>query len=251
MQDIAGMNVFQRFLERGFKETEVQWQGMPILKKGDLLLVRTREDTIHARNLDELNATHMVFASRHKAESGIATLTVHHTGIFGLAGLHGGNSHELCWNSPNATRNIYLEMLNNPYEKYQVSLEATHHGPTEFRTPLTFVELGSSEENWKDENAADFLADCIIRGLAKGEKVRHVVGIGGNHYAATFSPMEKDMAFGHICPKYSQGFLDGAMLKQMCEKSHTGHAVIDGKGVKSKAGLKSIIETAGFTFDVV
>lgn len=252
MKDLAGMNMFERFVERGFKPTPVEWAGKPIYKKDNLAMVRVPEDIIHARDLDALNAEHLIFASRHKAESDIATLTVHHTGVFGEANPdYGGNDHELCWINPDITRNIYLELLGNPFEKYQVSLEVTHHGPTHYITPLSFVELGSSEEYWKDEKAADFLVNCILKGLERKDKAEHAIGIGGNHYAATFSPLEKEYAFGHICPKYTQENLDEKMLKQMFEKSHASRAFIDGKGTKAKATIKEMIEKLGFEHEII
>ncbi|RLG22009.1 hypothetical protein DRN74_01190 [Candidatus Micrarchaeota archaeon] len=253
LQDRASMNMFERFLEKGFKETSIEWQRMPIYKKGEVILVRIREDIIFANNsLDELGAEHLIFASRHKAESGIATLTVHHTGVFGEADeRYGGRSRELCFTEPDVTRRIYLEMLNNYPEGYRVSLEVTHHGPTSIKTPLTFVELGSTMEQWLDKEAADFLVSCILKGLKRNDKAEHVIGIGGNHYASVFSELEKEKAFGHICPKYSQDFLDRRNLEQMFKKSTAKKAFIDSKGTKKKADVKRMIEALGYDYELI
>jgi D-aminoacyl-tRNA deacylase len=243
LKDTAGLNMFQRLVERGFSETGQQWQSMPVLGKGDLRLVRIREDIIFPAGLDSLGAERIVFLSRHKAESGTPTLTLHPTGNFGPDNSHGGRPAELSFTDANLMRRIYLEMLECTLD-YEVSLEVTHHGPTEFKTPLCFVELGSSEKFWGDEKAASFLVDCVLNGLERKDKAEAVVGIGGNHYARVFSEKEKEFAFGHICPKYALEFLNEALLKQMVEKTveKPVKVVMDKEGVKGKARLMQLLK---------
>lgn len=235
-RDTAGMNLFQRFLERGFREKETVFGGMPVYAKGDLLLVRVSQDIIHAEGLDSLGASELVFASRHKSESGRPTLTAHPTGNFGKAE-YGGNERELCFVNPNTMRNIFVKMVECPLEEYAVSLEQTHHGPTGFKTPMCFIELGSSESQWKDEKAAGFLADCILSGLGSKEKAEKACGFGGNHYSPLFTKLEGEFAFGHMCPKHSLQLLDAELAGQMAERSGAHKAVIDRKGIKGKGRL--------------
>ena len=37
--------------------------------------------------------------------------------------------------------------------KYDVTLEVTHHGPTELSVPSLYAEIGSTEIQWKDPEA--------------------------------------------------------------------------------------------------
>ncbi|MFC2175173.1 D-aminoacyl-tRNA deacylase [archaeon] len=204
-------------------------------------LVKITQDIIYPKGIDALGMEFLVFASRHKSSSGTKSLTVHSTGNFGKAEF-GGRDKELQATLANAKHNIYLELVGCALD-YGVTLEATHHGPTEFKTPLFFVEIGSSEEQWADKKAAEFVAECIARGLDSKKKHPHAIGFGGGHYAPKFSGME-EVAFGHICPKYAAGLLDGGLIQQMVERTvdGVGHAVIDEKGLKG--GQKLVIKRA-------
>lgn len=254
--DMAGRNISEALLEKGFKETGEKFQDFPVYKLDDLVLASIKEDIIFPTRLDELAKEYqlelIVMASRHKSESGKPTLTVHPTGNFGEEAKYGGETRALQNTSANAMRNIYLQILNDPPEGYEVSLEATHHGPTEFETPILFAELGSSEEQWGDTEAGEFLADAIVNGLQSKEAVEAVIGFGGNHYASKFSKMEEDIAFGHICPKYAMDLLDEGMVRQMVEKTTDGigQAVLDEKGMKGrqKSMVKMFLEAVGIEF---
>lgn len=241
IKDAAGMNLFQRFVERGFREGKSSFQGMPVFEKGEFSLVRVEQDIIHAQGIDSLGASELIFASRHKSESGKPTLTAHATGNFGKAE-YGGNEREFSFVNANTMRNIFLEMLDSPPDGYAVSLEQTHHGPTGFVTPMCFVELGSSEAQWKDEKAAGFIADCIISGLGSKNRAEAACGFGGNHYSQLFTSLEKEYAFGHMCPKYSLPFLDENLAMQMARKSGAHRAVIDKKGINVKARLLTLLK---------
>lgn len=240
-KDIAGMNVFGRLLERGFKEGRNSFQGMPVYGKGEFLLAKVEQDIIHAQNLDSLGASELIFASRHKSESGKPALTAHATGNFGKAE-YGGSERELSFVNADTMRNIFLRMLESPPMGYAVSLEQTHHGPTGFVTPMCFVELGSSEAQWKDEKAAGFLADCILQGAESKEKAEKACGFGGGHYSQLFTRLEREFAFGHMCPKYSLPLMDENLAKQMAERTPAHMAIIDKKGINLKARLLTALK---------
>lgn len=241
LKDIAGMNIFDRLVERGFREGKTSFQGHPVYEKGDFLLTRVEQDIIHAEGLDSLGAEELIFASRHRSESGKPTLTAHATGNFGKAE-YGGSEGELSFVSADTMRNIFLKMLGCPLQEYSVSLEQTHHGPTGFKTPMCFVELGSSEAQWKDTKAAGFLADCILQGLESKGKAEKACGFGGNHYSQLFTRLEKEYAFGHMCPKYSLPHLDESLALQMSERSKAHRAIIDKKGISLKPRLLATLK---------
>jgi Uncharacterized protein conserved in archaea len=86
---------------------------------------------------------------------------------------------------------------------YEVSLEATHHGPTHLDVPVTFVEIGGSEQQWRERNAGEVLARAMVE-TVKGESGRLAVGLGGPHYAPrhTQAVLKTDIAIGHVLPNY-------------------------------------------------
>jgi len=242
-ENTASMNMFDRFLERGFRATEKQFQGYPLYEKDDIMLARCKQHICYLEQLDDLKAGQIIVASSHRSEAGVATLTMHPTGNFGKNEL-GGRPSELSYTNSLIMRNIYLQVLKSELSDYKVSLEQTHHGPTEFKTPLCYIELGSSEKQWSDKKAAGFLVDCVLNGLKTKEKAESVIGIGGNHYASLFSEMERELAFGHMCPKYSLDYLNEETAKQMIEKTipRPNKVVIDEKGVKQKTRLKELFK---------
>jgi len=58
-------------------------------------------------------------------------------------------------------RKLYSEIKSMDLdEKYQVTLEGTHHGPYA-DIPSCFVEIGSSESEWSEEEAGSIWATCL------------------------------------------------------------------------------------------
>jgi D-aminoacyl-tRNA deacylase len=141
----------------------------------------------------------LAFASRHAGETG-PLLTAHHTGNFGPAD-HGGADGELATAAPNATRQALESLTEHAPDGYETGLECTHHGPTDVGCPSLFVEVGSSEAQWNDPDAARAVARAILdlRGVSPGAD-RAVVAFGGGHYAARPERVvrETDWAVGHI-----------------------------------------------------
>ena len=169
-----------------------------------------------------------VVASRHWSESGTPCLTVHATGNFGKA-LYGGRDRELQIVPANAMRNVFEELILDPPKGYEVSLEATHHSPTQFRTPMFFAELGSSDRQWQDKEAAGYLVRAILSGIRDNERVEAAIGFGGGHYCPTFSLIEREIAFGHVAAKYAMDLLTEDIINQMVVKTIDGvnKAVLD------------------------
>jgi len=196
-------------------------------------LVGIDTDIIFPEKIDELGCELIVFASRHKSKAEKKTLSVHPTGNFSKA-MFGGNEKELSFVSANAMRNVFLEMVNREKE-FEVCLEVTHHGPTQFKTPLFFVEIGSTEKEWVLEDKGELVAESILKGLESKEQVECVIGFGGGHYAPVFSQKERDFAFGHMCAKYGLDELNEELVKQMVEKTvgNVSRAFVD-SGMKSE-----------------
>ena len=231
--DPAAANMFKIFRKRGFAEEK---DG--IFVRGDVILVAIprfivpeeeyktpTEPNPYPCDYDavakELGVEYFVVASRHSAMSGQPSLTAHATGNYGKA-IYGGRNRELQMVPPNALRNVYLAMLKNPPTGFRVSLEATHHSPTQFDVPMFFAEVGSSEAQWDDLVACEYLVDAILEGIASTEIAPAAIGFGGGHYCPKFSVMEKEHAFGHIAAKYSLPELTEELIQQMISKTAGG-----------------------------
>lgn len=255
-QDPAGRNIFEALLDKGFKAKETV-NGLPVYFKDDFVLFEFKKDVISPENLDDFARAYdlelIAIASRHASKSGRPTLTVHPTGNFGEAKF-GGEGRTLQKTNANAMRNVYLQLLNEPPEGYEVSMEVTHHGPTKFETPLFFAEIGSTEKQWSKPELGEFVADAITQGLSSKEEVSVVIGFGGNHYASKFSKIEEDLAFGHMCPKYALDDLKEDTLRQMIKKTvgEVEQAILDEKGMKGaqKAKVKRILGEMGLEYGI-
>lgn len=252
-KDRAGMNMIASLKAIGFSDSFEEFRGKPVLEMGNYRATTIGEDIIYAEHIDELaerlDLEFVVFASRHSSKSGNPTLTVHSTGNFGKAE-YGGEDRTLQNTLANVKHNIYLKLRECTLD-YGVSLEATHHGPTKFKTPLFFVEIGSSEERWGDKEAAEFVVDAILEGTGSKESWQHAIGFGGGHYAPRFSGME-EVAFSHICAKYALDSLDSGLISQMVEKTADGvdFAVLDEKGMKGrhKVLVKGALDALGIEY---
>ena len=210
------------------------------------------EDDVFVKTLPSADA--YIFLSRHASKSEIPCLTVHFPGVFSSDTSLGGNPHELGVAFPTLEKN-YIKNLQKikekwnkkELEKYQIVIEATHHGPTHFKKPIMFVEIGSSETEWRDELAAELVANAIKRTLnQKYIYTKCAIAFGGTHYPEKFTNviLNDEYAIGHVMPKYAIKNLDDNIFKQMVEKSTEPirYCIIDKKGTSNK---QEIIELAG------
>jgi len=225
--------------EQGFQSTGVNLLGQPVFQRGPLLLARFEGMIVFPPDLDSFfNPQAYIFLSRHSAESGIASLTAHVTGNFSSEAKFGGNPKELGRADPGLLKN-YLMALWKRREKvgaYEVTLEATHHGPTALQKPAIFVELGPSEKYWGDKKAAGVVAEALVESLTQKQVWSKVaLGFGGTHYPEKFTRMllEGDTAFSFIAPKHALEFVDDRMFAQMLQRTNApvSQAVLEWKGL--------------------
>ncbi|MFW9844941.1 MAG: D-aminoacyl-tRNA deacylase, partial [Candidatus Thorarchaeota archaeon] len=204
---------------------------------------------------EHFDAEAFIFCSRHRAESAKPALLVHSTGNLGDDASFGGNPQEVSISAPGlvavALRRLYKEREERGLEDFDVSLEVTHHGPTSLKTPLVFIELGSTEEYWVHEEGARTVAAAIMECVRAPLVVDSVIGFGGTHYARKFNKLvlEKDYNIGHMAPKYAVNDLTLDVVKQMITRT-TGNvmcAIIDWKGLnaENKAHIFPILEEVG------
>jgi D-aminoacyl-tRNA deacylase len=187
----------------------------------------------------------LAFASKHSGETG-PLLTAHHTGNVGPAD-HGGADNSLAQACPNAHARVLGALTEHAPEGYEVGMECTHHGPTDVGTPSMFVEVGSSEREWTDPDAARAVARAILdlrgvdphRGVEDGDdwSRRQFVGVGGGHYAPRFERVvrETGWAAGHVAADWGLDALGDLaepasrdVLREAFETSRAAYALVDG-----------------------
>lgn len=216
-----------------------------------------------------LPADRIVFLSKHKSRAEMRSLTVHPTGNVGKAIL-GGSSASLSVPDPHLLFAI-LDGMKNANEEaglgYDVTLEVTHHGPTELEIPSLFVEIGSTDAEWTDPFAGKATAQAVmrIRGMCGGSagagdasdiseiaesKKIIAVGFGGGHYAErqTKWMLGGKILFGHIFPKHHMELLTEKTIRDAFEKSGASAAYFDKKSIKGddRRRVSAIIEEMGY-----
>ena len=225
--------------EEGFESTGVKLRGEPVYQKGSFLLARFEGMIVFPPDLDEyFNPQAYIFLSRHSADSGIASLTAHTTGNFSAEAKFGGAGKELGRSDPALLKN-YLRALwkhRAEAEGYEITMEATHHGPTSLQKPVLFVELGSSEKYWGDKKAAGVVGRALMESLEEREIWPKIaVGFGGTHYPEKFTRLlvEGDYAFSFVAPKHALEYVDEGIVGQMLQRTNgpVRYAVLDWKGL--------------------
>jgi D-aminoacyl-tRNA deacylase len=253
--DLASRTLAEALVEEeGFQSTGVSLLGQPVFQRDSFLLARFEGMIVHPPPLDEyFNPQAYIFLSRHSAESGIASLTAHTTGNFSAEAKFGGAGKELGRADPSLLKNylIALWKCRGEVKEYEITLEATHHGPTSLQKPVLFVELGSSEKYWGDGKAASVVGRALMDSLREKNIWNKVaIGFGGTHYPEKFTKLliEGDMAFAFVAPKYALGEVDEEMVGQMIQRSTAPvrYAVLDWKGLgPHKERILSLVKQYG------
>ena len=181
-------------------------------------------------SLFPFTADEVIFASRHASESGKPTLTAHVPGEI--------SERKLAIASPSTLKSALMELIVARDElglSYEVSLEATHHGPTELKVPVTFVEIGSSLNEWRDKRAAEAAARAIMTAATSPINGPHAIGLGGPHYAPRHTQVvqKTDVCIGHVLPKYAK--IDEELVKHAIARTSGGVELfaLDWKGLDS------------------
>ncbi|MEN3000066.1 MAG: D-aminoacyl-tRNA deacylase [Acidilobaceae archaeon] len=205
------------------------------------LIAGYREDVVELEVLQELSSVAEAFIvmSRHSAESGRKTLSVHHSGN-PTETAYGGRARSLAISFPALSKALMLNYreTSQGIEGYELTLEATHHGPTEVTKPVVFIEIGSTEAEWRDERAQRAMALAVLRTLEGSPRnCKAAVGIGGTHYPARFTRLhlEEDVCFGHILARYQMPSVTEEVLRQSFDRTYPGApllALVERKSVR-------------------
>lgn len=147
-RDVAAQNIARELTRlKGFQPVA---GASDLFQAGDTYLKFVETDGVYTEDLNvSLRPDAVIFASRHRSESGEPALTVHWTGNCTSRSDLGGTPRSLSFADPPRSRAALLaldEARQAMKLNYAVTLEATHHGPTGLGVPTLFIELGSTEK---------------------------------------------------------------------------------------------------------
>ncbi len=241
-QDLAGRTMVRCLRDRmGFEASRRDGESTFLSARYQRVKLHvTPDDLLHQERLDDAypQAAAYIFLSKHKSDSKIPTLTCHCTGNF-ADNPYGGNPREIAISYPSLQKR-YLQALvaaKDRVPRYDITIEASHHGPTSLKKPILFVELGSSESEWSDENAASAICNVLLSVLDEGFDRCDNVGIalGGTHYPTKFNKLllESELGLAAVASKHNLEAIDPEMLDQMISRSvePVTKVIVDSKGL--------------------
>ncbi|MFQ6012995.1 MAG: D-aminoacyl-tRNA deacylase [Thermoplasmata archaeon] len=254
LPDVASANIRRRLLERASWEEYGAFEGRPVYRREDRLLVTIEDLHLDRDGLDReirkalaVDPEVLVFASRHSSRSGIPSFTVHPLGNFGTAEF-GGRPERLVPTSP-AWMTQALRLLRERAAPFRraVTFEATHHGPY-LETPAFFVELGSDPAQWVEEGPAAVVADTLLALHPAEHPV--LVGVGGGHYVPRMTDVAlgRGVSFGHLIPSYAVETLSEAVFGEAVAKTPGATlAYVHRKALRGPARqrMADLVEAAG------
>ena len=244
--------------QNNHNNTNTGFKVLGSLKHLNTALVITDQDLININNFDGIipKENMVIFLSKHASKSKTPTLTSHSTGNFSDIVLLGGKPKEIGNTFPSFQK-VYMKKI---YEKrqelfgYDLTIEATHHGPTSLVNPILFIEIGSSEIQWANKTTASIVCKSVLESIKDiGKYIENNnssigIRIGGNHYPQKYNELIlfSNVAFGPIISKYNLAFINEQIMKQVKGKSieKINHIYVDDKGLgKDKDKVLNILNS--------
>ncbi|MFQ6025600.1 MAG: D-aminoacyl-tRNA deacylase, partial [Nitrosopumilaceae archaeon] len=190
-----------------------------------------------------------VFLSKHASDSGTLALTCHSTGNFSEANF-GGTNREVAIPHPHLQK-TYIQSLwekREEFSSFQITIEATHHGPTALNKPALFIEIGTTEKEWNDKNLCNSVAKIVIEVISQTrEEYPVALCFGGTHYPEKFTKelIEGEYALGTVVPRHALKFLDQRLFDHILQRNtEAKFTLLDWNGLgKYKQKVVSYIET--------
>ncbi|MBW6442781.1 D-aminoacyl-tRNA deacylase [Patescibacteria group bacterium] len=205
--------VYSKFLIVASKEDKAGINITTQLSQfGDFKFYLPEKEIIYTENLDLEKLEpfdFIIFASKHESQNKERTLSVHPPGNWRSPDF-GGEKLIACKSSALFFKQLFAKINENKtnykLDKYALSMEATHHGPL-IDKPCIFVEIGSTEEEWKDRKAAFVIAKSISETISEFKENPYneiAIAIGGPHYCPNFNKIQltSNVAISHIIPSY-------------------------------------------------
>ena len=234
--DIASLNQAKYLLEKLPWKSLGEVEGKAAYKLSDARMWIFDNGILFEDNIDKrwLNCTgevvkEVIFPSRHAAASGKPSLTLHPIGVphldKGEQPKFGGKAGHA---PPPSTRLAsWWKMLRNNTKdtelanRFELTLEVTHHGPW-LEVPAMFIEIGSTEQDWPNTDAAELLSEIIAEGMAlnggasiglwdpvSNAEELVLVTLGGGHYAPRANKLAalEGVWLGHMLATYALQFV--------------------------------------------
>ena len=241
--DPAGINMAE-FISQDLEKKNGVFRG----EKFDVLVIPS--PVISADWLEEkFDYDRYVFLSKHAAESGKLALTCHSTGNFDYAKF-GGNSKQLA--IPFASfQKVYLQNLwnkRNDFSNFQITIEATHHGPTNLNKPCIFIEIGTTQKQWNDKELCSSIAEIIKKTYELPTKQFPIaICFGGTHYSEKFTNevINGKFALGTVIPKHALEFLNKSLFQHLITRNNSAKtALLDWNSLgKNKQKIIELLST--------
>lgn len=258
--DPASLNIVQTLIsQHGF--TKVDSHLSETYTDGRVTLVMIERDCIYTQPTDiPATGSTIIFASKHVSAKGRPALTVHATGNLTGEAEFGGMPREVSHVEPfrikTALRTLTRESGGSNRD-IEITMEATHHGPTSLPTPVCFVEIGSGPAEWNDPTLARIAASAIMAAAEDNSSTApNAVGFGGTHYSAkhTSTSIQGNYQVGHIVSRYA--FEDGVLestLRETFAKTVGGckTAIVDWKGMNGRDRRRLIQQLEEWGIDLI
>ncbi len=223
--DEASRNQRDALLTLATWSSDAAFGGRASWRWRDTILVTIPEHHLYRDHLDrDLEGAFghrvdlVVYLSKHRSESRRASLTVHPIGNPRGAEF-GGQPETLVPSAPRwmtaALRGLRKEAKGLAYD---VTFEATHHGPY-LTAPTFYIEQGSTETEWRDSAASRAIARVLL--ALEPADAPIAIGLGGGHYVPrhTDLALERRIAFGHLLAAYALEGASGTAIDQAVERT--------------------------------
>ena len=224
-QDDPAGNNMAKFLSQNMSKDGDVFRG----QNYDLLIIPT--PAIKADWLEEkYDYDGFVFLSKHAAESGVLALTCHSTGNFSEARF-GGNPNQMAIPHPDIQKRYIQELWKNKskFSDFQITIEATHHGPTALSKPAIFIEIGTTEKQWSDVSLCNEVAKIVDKVMSEKISPNPVaICFGGTHYPEKFTKelLEGKFALGTVMPKHALDNLDATLFAHILDRNKNANAAL-------------------------
>ena len=204
------------------------------------------------------DSSSIIFASKHVSGTNTPALTVHTTGNLTKTAEFGGKPEEVSFVDP-ARMQIAIQKLRKAVSEETIeidlTLEATHHGPTSFPVPVCFVEIGSGTKEWTDPRLGKVAAAAIMEAAKTADRAGvKAVGFGGTHYSPKFTRLSIEGAYqiGHIVPRHAleTGIPEPVLRDTLRKTIGPPKALIDWKGLRGEDRRKLVARLESWGYEI-
>lgn len=220
---------------------------------GDFNFYLVDDEIIYTENLDLDKIDEydfIIFASKHRSGKGEKALTIHPVGNWKEA-RYGGRVGKVSKTSALFQKQLFEKLKANSekynLKEYDITMEATHHGPL-IDKPSIFIEIGSTENEWKDRKAGFIIAKTIVDIMEdfKENPYNEVAfAIGGPHYCPNFNKIQlkSNVAISFVIPSYSLP-ITKEMIMEAMEKTEeeVDFALLDWKSLGNAEQRNEVIK---------